>query len=159
MIGYKGIIRLIANTEKNYFLLGDTQNIKKTKRKKIFKRHVNNIPNNKWIMTLLFQMMITQLKGCDNKYKYKIYKELLSNFLIVNSREETENFKNMFYKIQRVYYILNRFIYCIAIKLLSMMIGFLILPTTLASLSLFVIGNWLIFYKKEIQVYLILLES
>jgi hypothetical protein len=115
MIGYKNIIKLVANTEKNYFLPNKTENkCKKTKRKNASNKVSKFIPiknDNKWIMSLLFQMMITQLKGCDNKYKHKVYKELLKNFLIINSREETENFKNTFYKIQRVYYILNRFIY------------------------------------------------
>ena len=57
--------------------------------------------------------MITQLGNSDNKYKYKykVFNDLLTNFLIVNSKEETENFKQMFYKIQRLYNILNRFVY------------------------------------------------
>jgi hypothetical protein len=117
MLVYKNIIRLIADTDKNYFLLGATQNtnIKKFKNKrKITKPHIKSTPiksDNKWIMSLLFKMMITQLGGCDNKYKYNVFKELLTNFLIVNSSEETENFKQMFYKIQRIYNILNRFCY------------------------------------------------
>jgi len=118
MLIYKNIIGLIADTEKNYFLSDASQNTKKTKRKKIVKKvpikkalikktHIKS--DNKWIMSLLFQMMLTQLKGCKNKHI--IYKELLTNFLIVNSREETDNFKKMFCKIQRTYNILNRFAY------------------------------------------------
>jgi hypothetical protein len=108
MIGYKSIIKLIANTEKNYFLLGAKQNTKNTKNT-IKKTPIKS--DNKWIISLLFKMMITQLKECDNKHKVKVYKGLLTNFLIVNLKEETENFKQMFYKIQRTYYILNRFAY------------------------------------------------
>ncbi len=116
MIGYKNIIKLVANTEKNYFLSNKTENKykKRIKHKNISNKVIKYAPiknDNKWIMSLLFQMMITQLKDCDNKCKHKVYKELLTNFLIINSREEIENFKNMFYKIQRVYYILNRFVY------------------------------------------------
>jgi hypothetical protein len=115
MIGYKSIVRLIANTEKNYFLSDKTENkCKKRIRKNLSNKVIKYTPiknDNKWIMSLLFKMMITQLGGCDNKYKHKVYKELLTNFLIINSREETEKFKNMFYKIQRIYNILNRFIY------------------------------------------------
>ena len=56
--------------------------------------------------------MITQLGDSNNnKCKHKVFNDLLNNFLIVNSREETENFKQMFYKIQRLYNILNRFAY------------------------------------------------
>ena len=118
MLVYKNIIRLIADTDKNYFLLGATQNTNlKNKSKKKKSKITKSAPiiksDNKWIMSLLFKMMIIQLEGCDNKYKCKhnVFKELLTNFLIVNSREETENFKQMFYKIQRLYNILNRFVY------------------------------------------------
>ena len=118
MLVYKNIVRLIANTDKNYFLLGSTQNTNKkrfqNKNKNKKNVSIKSAPiksDNKWIMSLLFKMMITQLKGCDIKFKYKVFKDLLTNFLIVNSREETENFKQMFYKIQRLYNILNRFVY------------------------------------------------
>ena len=50
-----------------------------------------------------------QLK--DNKQKYKCFYELLNSFLIENNKEDQTVFKDTFFKIQRIYYVLNRFAY------------------------------------------------
>jgi len=127
MLAYKEIIKSIANTEKNFFLVNDNnstennkkriknrKNIKKNKKPNIIIKKETTV-NNKWIMTMLFQMMITKICN-ESKTIYKIYNELLDSFLIVKSKEETENFKNTFYKIQRVYNILNRIAYMYKFK-------------------------------------------
>jgi len=71
----------------------------------------NFLPNFKsdGIDRLLKTVFLTFLEKYNIKNKFIFFKESLSNFLIKNEKEE--EFINYFYKIQRVYHILNRFIY------------------------------------------------
>ena len=115
MIVYKDIIKRIADTNKNIFLCGSIKPIKNRKygrvRKQIVVKQQEKINESKikWNIRLLFQMLTSQIK--DNKQKYKCFYELLNSFLIQNNKEDQTVFKDTFFKIQRIYYVLNRFAY------------------------------------------------
>ena len=115
MLAYKNIIKRVAETERNFFICGSTKPIKKRKygraRKQIIVKQKEKIEESKvkWNIRLLFQMLTSQIK--NNKQKYKCLYELLQNFLIENNKEDQLVFRETFFKIQRIYYVLNRFAY------------------------------------------------
>ena len=115
MLAYKDIIKRVADIEKNIFSCGTTKSIKKRKygkvRKQIIVKQQEKIDESKvkWNIRLLFQMLTSQIK--DNKHKYKCFFELLNSFLIQNNKEDQTVFREIFFKIQRIYYVLNRFAY------------------------------------------------
>ena len=112
---YKDIIKRVADIEKNIFSCGTTKPIKNRKygrvRKQIVVKQQEKINESKikWNIRLLFQMLTSQIK--DNKQKYKCFYELLNSFLIQNNKEDQTVFREIFFKIKRIYYVLNRFAY------------------------------------------------
>jgi hypothetical protein len=119
MLAYKDIIRNIAHTDKNYFLSNNINDKNKTKiKRKLFLTRKNTTkmvvkkeikPDNKWILSLLFSVMIKNFS--DIKSKYKQYKLLFDNYLVGCSENIKHEISDSFYKIQKIYNILNRFVY------------------------------------------------
>ena len=121
---YKDIIRHIANTDKNYFLCNNIENNKNKNQRKFFGKNKNKNKNKKKLCinnkaelendkkmktSLIFSIMIND--SYHFKDRYKQYNKFLNNFLITNSDEYIDFYKTTFNKIQRIYNILNRFVY------------------------------------------------
>jgi hypothetical protein len=90
MSTYKLIIKNIIRTDINFFSLD-------------YKEYSHHI---KWYIKFIFLIILD--KEIDIKNKYKIFFELLNNFLIKDKKDE---FIDYFCKIQKTYNILNRLIY------------------------------------------------
>jgi hypothetical protein len=92
------IMHKILNIEQNNFFINDNTNTDPLF-KMIFELGYNTIDKNNFPLY---------------KKKFILLKEILNNFIIQNSREE--EIINYFYKIQRVYNGLNRFLYIYKVK-------------------------------------------